>query len=157
MDNKQSEKSQYLQLQENKFSGSIISPKQKPADPEKDQKRFQERLMRDLKRGRLSEKTKSQATSTALQDFAKSIITDKRIRDSFNNSIEAGVKRSERTKFKVEEQLPELFSKIKSTQQTNQSSANRESARELESFILTVCYNGIPHNMKIYGGVLEPL
>ena len=148
MDNQQPDKSQYQQLQENKFSGSIVSPKQKPVDPEKDQKRFQERLIRDLKRGRLSEKTKNQATSATLQNFSKSIGDDKRIRDAFTDAIEHGRQQSRKSKIEIEEKILEPVQKSSS----QQGLQNPIAPRELESFMVNVCYNGKPAIFKVYGG-----
>lgn len=108
---------------------------------QRERARLDSQIKRELKRGRLSERTKSQIAEQALEDFARSIIQQKtqQIQNSFNK----------------ESPQPDISVDTTTSQQVIPIPSNVAPSvpQDLPSEIVEVCKDGRKAEMRIYGGI----
>jgi hypothetical protein len=110
----------------------------------REQKKLETQIKRELKRGRLSEKTKSEIVSQALEDFAQRTIQSK------INSVTAEKKFGESGGAEVS-----TTSIGREIPTVNNPISMPPPPENLPSFIADVCYNGAPAKFRVYGGFVR--
>jgi hypothetical protein len=110
----------------------------------REQKKLETQIKRELKRGRLSEKTKSEIVSQALEDFAQRTIQSK------INSVTAEKKFGESGGAEVS--TTSIGREIPTVPLPPQIPTPTET---LSSEVIQVCKNGQKANMRVYGGIEE--
>lgn len=126
------------------------SEKREARKLEREEKRLNERFARELRRGRVTERTKNEIFEVALRDFATRIYTEKKAKIEASNTEEA------KKQLSVESST---ISEEPTTVTTGDSLENKPTienrALTLPTEIVQVCYNGRAAEMMVYGGITK--
>jgi hypothetical protein len=113
------------------------------------ERRFEQQLSRDIRRGRLSWKTKQALEEKNLLDFAKSLVQEKSNNAKMQDSKESAQESSA--------PLATTRTEISASTPISPQPPKPSMPYDLQSEEVQVCVDGRPALMRVYGGIIRYL